>query len=268
MDAQQQLRRKYAGKTIVVTGATSGNGQALANLLLALGAVVIGLGRNVARLAELECRGGIPYQLDLSDFAAIDEFVTWFDLHYERCDGLFHLAGTTLVGEAGAAEFQAFKAADLDGPVRLAEGFLSTMNRGATVAMVSSIAAAVPEAHGLRQYAEVKGAVASWCGQNRARFTASGANLMLIAMGAIATNVGRSAGLGGAFNRAAEMLLPPPERYSPQILKDAAAGKPASFPGRFASLTTYQNGTCQVRVGRKALVLALEAGVWFAHLGK
>jgi NAD(P)-dependent dehydrogenase (short-subunit alcohol dehydrogenase family) len=45
---------EIAGKTAVVTGATSGIGNAIARLLVAEGANVVAAGRNVERLAELE----------------------------------------------------------------------------------------------------------------------------------------------------------------------------------------------------------------------
>ena len=59
---------KLAGKTILVTGASSGIGQAIARLALEEGARVIGLCRSVDKLP----REVIPLQCDLSDTAAIE----------------------------------------------------------------------------------------------------------------------------------------------------------------------------------------------------
>ena len=56
-----------AGRAVIVLGATGGIGAATVRALLDAGAVVIGTGRDAARLEDLRAEGAIPLALDLSD---------------------------------------------------------------------------------------------------------------------------------------------------------------------------------------------------------
>ena len=263
------LENRYAGKTIVVTGVTSGNGRALANLLLALGAVVVGIGRNRERLEAFQRKGGIPYQLDLGRMVDIDQFVNWFRRTYRRCDGLFHLAGTGVIGQVSSAEFAAFQASDLTGPIRLAEGILPIMKRCATVAVVTSgsvaLAQGVPE---LAQYVRVKEGMVKWCARNRGRFQTRGVNLMLIAMGAIGSEIWTTAsGFAKPFGWLMRRALPRPERYSELILADAMRGCPATYPGFLAGLTNFDGE--EYRASLPLITPAVQFAVrWSLRLGQ
>jgi L-xylulose reductase len=69
------------GKTILVTGASSGIGKATAEYLVSCGATVIGGGRSVAALEELATRAGVtPLPFDLESEDSIRDAVSDLDL--------------------------------------------------------------------------------------------------------------------------------------------------------------------------------------------
>lgn len=88
----------FAGRRIVVTGASSGIGRATAIALGRLGAELVLLGRDEARLREVSDLSGASdfCAVDLADDNAADDKIR--ALAAERpIDGIFHAAGTSLV---------------------------------------------------------------------------------------------------------------------------------------------------------------------------
>jgi NAD(P)-dependent dehydrogenase (short-subunit alcohol dehydrogenase family) len=91
----------FSGKTVIVTGASSGLGQATATLLATLGARIVLVGRNVERLNAVaygfpECDHRIR-SVDLSDDAGAEKAITSIVEDCGPIDGLFHSAGSSLV---------------------------------------------------------------------------------------------------------------------------------------------------------------------------
>lgn len=87
------------GKTILVTGATSGIGQAIARRFHALGATLVLAARNREKLEAMveECSGN-AYAVS-ADFTQLDAMKSVFDFCRERkllLDGAVHSAGITL----------------------------------------------------------------------------------------------------------------------------------------------------------------------------
>jgi dehydrogenase/reductase SDR family protein 12 len=81
------------GATVVVTGASSGIGRAAAGQLAALGAEVVLVGRDRARLAEAaDASGGEAIVADLVERAQLDELVRRLS-ERKRIDGVVHNAG-------------------------------------------------------------------------------------------------------------------------------------------------------------------------------
>jgi len=85
------------GKRILVTGASSGIGQACAVLASKLGATLVLIGRNQERideaLAQLEGIGHIAIPYDLSNLEAIESLFSISCEGGQKLDGLVHAAG-------------------------------------------------------------------------------------------------------------------------------------------------------------------------------
>lgn len=84
------------GKTIVVTGASSGIGRSLALQLAAAGAKVVATARSAERLAALASEGGDDlYGLatDVSDPASVRRLAEWIEMRFGGIDALVNNAG-------------------------------------------------------------------------------------------------------------------------------------------------------------------------------
>ncbi|MBB5500463.1 SDR family oxidoreductase [Paraburkholderia sp. MM5384-R2] len=136
----------FSGRSILVTGASSGIGRATVEVLCASGASVVAAARNVNELARLaEGTGCEPLRLDISDEAAIDEAMA----SLEPFDGLVNCAGIALLEravETTAASFDRVMAVNARGAVlvakHVARGMLDA-GRAGSIVNVSSQAALV-----------------------------------------------------------------------------------------------------------------------------
>ncbi|MGF6263564.1 NAD(P)-dependent dehydrogenase (short-subunit alcohol dehydrogenase family) [Paraburkholderia youngii] len=136
----------FSGRSILVTGASSGIGRATVEALRASGASVVAAARNVNELARLaEETGCEPLKLDVSDEAAIDEAFA----SLEPFDGLVNCAGIALLERAvdtTAASFDRVMAVNARGAVlvakHVARGMLDA-GRAGSIVNVSSQAALV-----------------------------------------------------------------------------------------------------------------------------
>ncbi|MHB8718476.1 MAG: SDR family oxidoreductase [Candidatus Dormibacteria bacterium] len=98
----QNLRRVAAGRVVVITGASSGIGRAVASALAGSGATLVGVARGVEKLeemrAEVEALGG-TVQLrptDLSDPAACRQMMADVLAEHGRVDVLINNAGRSI----------------------------------------------------------------------------------------------------------------------------------------------------------------------------
>jgi NAD(P)-dependent dehydrogenase (short-subunit alcohol dehydrogenase family) len=98
----QNVRRVADGKVVVITGASSGIGRAVANALGASGATIIGVARGVEGLeemkAEAEAQGATVhlYPTDLSDPGACKEMLERVIAEHGRIDVLINNAGRSI----------------------------------------------------------------------------------------------------------------------------------------------------------------------------
>lgn len=136
----------FTGRSILVTGASSGIGRATVELLCRSGATVVAAARNVGELARLaEETGCEPLVLDVADEAAIDDALASLDAF----DGLVNCAGIALLERAvdtTAASFDRVMAVNARGAALVARHVARAMldaKRGGSIVNVSSQAGLV-----------------------------------------------------------------------------------------------------------------------------
>lgn len=186
---------RLAGRTVLIAGATSAAGLAVAEALSAAGARVIGVGSNPERLQAM--RDAVPEVLiracDLTDFAAVtalaeDLRAEQFDGGFGPIDGLIHLVGGWRGGGGLAGQ--------TDEDWAFLHGHIVTTLRNTTrafnedllaspagrLAIVSSVSVDKP-APGGANYATAKAAAETWTravGQGFAKVDAGAAAVVFV----------------------------------------------------------------------------------------
>lgn len=132
------------GKTILVTGASSGIGRATAILCAEMGAKVVSLGRNEQRLEEtassLQGQGLAKVVLDLTDQQAVDSAVSAMPVF----DGVANCAGVANMNPfqfVNQEELDRVFSANFFSPVMLVNKMLKAkkLQKGSSVVFVSSV---------------------------------------------------------------------------------------------------------------------------------
>ncbi|RCW67606.1 SDR family NAD(P)-dependent oxidoreductase [Pseudorhodoferax soli] len=155
------------GRRILVTGASSGLGQAAAVAIAAMGGEVIGIGRDAARLervgAELAAAGPAAHRMlraDLTDAAQREALLEQLGAPVQgvlHCAGISRLSPVRLMTENHLREVQAI---NFDAPVMLTQALLKRglVAPGGSLVFVSSIAAHIGVA-GVGAYSATKAAL-------------------------------------------------------------------------------------------------------------
>lgn len=142
------------GRIALVTGATSGFGEAMARRILAAGGRVIATGRRAERLetlaAELATDRLLTRELDVTSEASIAALLPSLPAAFEAIDILYNNAGLALglgkAHEASLDDWETMIATNVTGLVRMTRAVLPGMvarNRG-DVLNLSSVAASYP----------------------------------------------------------------------------------------------------------------------------
>lgn len=154
------------GKTVLVTGASSGIGRGIAVTCSKMGATVVLGGRNVKRLNEtLSQLEGDGHQLataDLSDIVQIEEMVG----KLPQLDGIVHCAGIgqrVLCKQLQERDIDDVMDTNFKAPIMLQTEILKQkkINKSASVVFIASIASESPSV-GNAIYSASKGAVISY----------------------------------------------------------------------------------------------------------
>lgn len=132
------------GKTVIVTGASSGIGKATAILCAEMGAKVVALGRNEQRLAEtmaqLQGEGHIMSAFDLNDEKAMDAAIAALTLvdGVACCAGVANMTPFQFVAKE---EMDRVFSANFFSPVMLVNKLLKAkkLQKGSSVVFVSSV---------------------------------------------------------------------------------------------------------------------------------
>lgn len=154
------------GKTIMVTGASSGIGRGIAIACSKMGASVIVNGRNEQRLSEtmseMEGDDNLSLAADLSDNVALAEMVA----KLPKLDGIVHCAGIgqrVLCKQLQESDLDNMMNVNFKAPVMLQTEILKQkkINKSASVVFIASIACDSPTI-GNAMYSASKGAIISY----------------------------------------------------------------------------------------------------------
>ena len=148
------------GRRILVTGASSGIGRAVAELCVAQGARVLATGRRAEALDELD--GVRRFACDLLEPGAPEACVAACVEGMDGLDGVVHAAGTVLRGEdprsTPDAQIDDVLGTNLALPLRVARAALGALGRGGSIVLLSSQLGRIG-APGYASYCAAKGGV-------------------------------------------------------------------------------------------------------------
>ncbi|WP_241973121.1 MULTISPECIES: SDR family NAD(P)-dependent oxidoreductase [unclassified Cryobacterium] len=182
--------RAVAGRTVLIAGATSAAGRAVATALTDAGAHVIAVGTNAERLHgfRAEVPGAATYVCDLGDFAQVTALADAVHGEHGPIDGLIHLVGGWRGGGGLAGQsdgdwdfLHAHVVATLRNTTRAFNDDLLASPAG-RLAIVSSVSVDKP-APGGANYAAAKAAAETWTravGQGFAKAGADAAAVIFV----------------------------------------------------------------------------------------
>ena len=154
----------FEDKPVVVTGASSGMGRSVAELLARRGAKVLAVGRDATKLEALQDAAGprvVPFAVDLTDDGAPAAIVAAAESQLGGLRVLVHAAGSfdpLPLGDSDAATLDSQWAINVRAPYLLTRAALPALQQGGSIIFFSSLSALVgfPDS---AAYAATKGAV-------------------------------------------------------------------------------------------------------------
>ena len=196
-----------AGKSVIVTGASSGIGASTARLLHAAGAHPVLAARRADRLAELseELGGALAVPTDVADPAQVRDLVTATLDRYQRIDGLVNNAGASLHGpldQVDLAEFSQILQLHVVSLLRVTQAVLPAMRAQGFGRIVNiSSGTTLRVAVGLGAYASSKMAVNMLSEVLRQELASDGIAVSLLLPSITATEFGNGVFTLGASPR-------------------------------------------------------------------
>ena len=214
--AEKVTDGRFAGKTVIVTGAGSGIGRATASRIAREGGRVIAVDISKERLDEFAAalRGAeiVVLTADITDDAGVAEIIAAAG---ERIDGLANVAGImddmTPVGEVSDAVWNRVFTVNVTGTMKLMRAVIPAMQRAASgqIVNVASEAGLRGSAAGAA-YTASKHAVVGLTKSSAFMYTGSGIRVNAVCPGGVATNIEASFGspLGAERIQRAMAILP------------------------------------------------------------
>jgi len=159
---------KLAGRTILITGASRGIGQATAILLSRLGGRIVSVGRDHGRLedtlARMEGAGHLAVTFDLNDIEQIPRWMKRIVAEVGPLYGLVHSAGIVMnrpLQVLSCANLADMQRINLEAAIMLTKGFRQNgvYEKGGTSIVYVSSAAAFKGKPALSAYCATKGAL-------------------------------------------------------------------------------------------------------------
>lgn len=156
------------GKTVLVTGASSGIGRQCAIDCSKMGAKVIAIGRDVERLNSVVAEmvgNGISYSFDLTNLDGIKNLIVTIVGEHGKLDGFIHAAGievTNPVKLTNSEDYSSLYKANCLSAFEIVKNLcgIKTFNKGGSIVFISSISGIIAR-KGLSAYAASKGALVS-----------------------------------------------------------------------------------------------------------
>lgn len=229
---------QVVGKVALVTGATSGIGRAIAELLAQEGASVVLTGLNAERGAQIvasmtkESRKAIFLTQDVTSETRWSEVVSEIDRHYGRLDVLVSNAGIGIgapIVDTSLEDWRRQVAVNLDGVFLSVKHCLPLMRRngGGSVILMSSTTGLFGGGRGFACYSATKGgvrlfakAVALECAQ-----AGDGVRVNSLHPGNTVTPIHRKM-LGQAFDADENGVIVKLEEHSRQVVPLGRSGQP------------------------------------------
>lgn len=151
------MERTLTGKVAVVTGASSGIGEATVLELASRGASVVAAARSVEKLKDLARRGAASgvgiVETDVADRGSVEAMVGQVVAEFGRIDVLVNNAGVGLSGRVAELRVEDLRyvfEVNAIGPLNCVQAALPRMGRGARIINVSSVVGkrAIPKVGG------------------------------------------------------------------------------------------------------------------------
>ena len=185
----------FAGSVVVVTGASSGVGRAVAVELAAAGASVALVGRDRTTLPVNECSAvghGVfrPYVADLEREGEIVELASTIERDFGATDVLVHSAGVIISGNverASSADFDRQYWCNVRGPWILTQRLLPGLIKQAGQVVFLNSSLGLSARAGVSQYAATKHALRAVADSLRDEVNATGMRVLSVYLGQTAT---------------------------------------------------------------------------------
>ncbi|MBA4420391.1 MAG: oxidoreductase [Anaerolinea sp.] len=232
-------------KTILITGASSGIGQALAERLAADGHEVLLVARSSEKLRVIVCgikeRGGHSHYMaaDLADKNGLDALVGAIKQKYQKIDLLINNAGIGWYGHFAQMPWdtaQSLVLTNMLALVKLTHAFLPDMitrNEGQII-NISSIAGDLP-VQGVILYASSKAFVNNFTKALAREMTGTKIKITLVKPGPVLTNFYNHANESNGYHIPGESLGITVEQASRTIIKCIGSSRRVVYvPGYFA----------------------------------